>query len=356
MTVTNASGVDYYDPVVVSAQDYYAFGMMMPERTYSAPSSSYRYGFNGKENDGDVKGEGNQIDFGVRIYDPRISRFLSVDPLSRKFPWETPYAFAENEPVNNVDLEGLQKGGNRYAEIRTARAAVSRQKVSQTFQRKQTTFSNGSKFIKPSIYNSTVIRNSPYQPPPPGNREQGVIGPFILRDLSGPNAGRVEMFNSLADLWENRESVVRTIRGAIIILTTEHTQQTTGQFASSITKPVITSVSFVDAGAQRAFDMLQGQYEQKYAEIESRYAPTPLNAPYADPKCLMCVVSPENATEEMKQQRIKDNQNKALQKGLQLIFLGKSPKELLLDQVSTSNGEFKVETQKTELPTISQGN
>jgi hypothetical protein len=60
MTVTNASGVDYYDPVVVSAQDYYAFGMMMPGRTYSAQGGVYRYGFNGKENDNEVKGTGNQ--------------------------------------------------------------------------------------------------------------------------------------------------------------------------------------------------------------------------------------------------------------------------------------------------------
>jgi len=45
MTVTNASGVDYYDHVVMNAQDYYAFGMMMPGRTYSTPGDAYRYGF-----------------------------------------------------------------------------------------------------------------------------------------------------------------------------------------------------------------------------------------------------------------------------------------------------------------------
>ncbi len=42
----------------------------------------YRYGFNGKENDNEVKGEGNQQDYGFRIYDPRLGRFLSVDPLT----------------------------------------------------------------------------------------------------------------------------------------------------------------------------------------------------------------------------------------------------------------------------------
>jgi RHS repeat-associated protein len=52
----------------------------MPGRKYSA-GTGYRYGFNGKENDNDVKGEGNQQDYGFRIYDPRLGRFISVDPF-----------------------------------------------------------------------------------------------------------------------------------------------------------------------------------------------------------------------------------------------------------------------------------
>lgn len=45
-------------------------------------NKDYRYGFNGKENDNDVKGiEGSQQDYGMRIYDPRLGRFLSVDPV-----------------------------------------------------------------------------------------------------------------------------------------------------------------------------------------------------------------------------------------------------------------------------------
>src|SRR5690606_17172303 len=70
--------VDYYTADVAGATDYYPFGMMMPGRKYSA--GSYRYGFNGKENDNDVKGEGNQQDYGMRVYDPRLGKFLSVDP------------------------------------------------------------------------------------------------------------------------------------------------------------------------------------------------------------------------------------------------------------------------------------
>ena len=80
----------------------------MPGRTYSA-QTSYRYGFNGKENDNEVKGEGNQQDYGMRVYDPRVGRFLSVDPLFKGYPWNSPYAFAENDVLRSIDLDGLEK-------------------------------------------------------------------------------------------------------------------------------------------------------------------------------------------------------------------------------------------------------
>jgi RHS repeat-associated protein len=69
---------------------------------------AYRYGFNGKENDNEVKGQGNQQDYGMRIYDPRVGRFLSVDPLQKEYPWFTPFQFAGNNPVANIDLDGLE--------------------------------------------------------------------------------------------------------------------------------------------------------------------------------------------------------------------------------------------------------
>ena len=71
-------------------------------------SGLYRYGFNGKENDNEVKGEGNQQDYGMRIYDGRLGRFLSVDPLTKSYPMLTPYQFASNRPIDGIDLDGLE--------------------------------------------------------------------------------------------------------------------------------------------------------------------------------------------------------------------------------------------------------
>jgi len=72
-------------------------------------AGAYRFGFNGKENDNEVKGIGNQQDYGMRIYDPRIGRFLSVDPLTKNYPWYTPYSFAGNKPIWAIDVDGAEE-------------------------------------------------------------------------------------------------------------------------------------------------------------------------------------------------------------------------------------------------------
>lgn len=99
--------IEYYNADVVNAVDYFPFGSQMPGRTYS-DEDKYRYGFNGKENDNEVKGEGNQQDYGMRIYDPRIGRFLSADPLTRNFAYYSPYQFAGNKPIMFIDLDGAE--------------------------------------------------------------------------------------------------------------------------------------------------------------------------------------------------------------------------------------------------------
>jgi outer membrane protein OmpA-like peptidoglycan-associated protein len=47
-------------------------------------------------------------DYGMRIYDQRVARFLSVDPLTTSYPWFTPYQFAGNMVIWAVDLDGLE--------------------------------------------------------------------------------------------------------------------------------------------------------------------------------------------------------------------------------------------------------
>jgi len=95
--------------VVLTANDYYAFGSVMVGREFVRDTvDRYRFGFNGKDNDNEVKGNGNQQDYGLRIYDPRLGRFLSVDPLASKYPDLSPYCFVANNPILYVDPDGRE--------------------------------------------------------------------------------------------------------------------------------------------------------------------------------------------------------------------------------------------------------
>jgi RHS repeat-associated protein len=88
-----------------SFTDYYPFGMQMKERSFS--SSSYRFGFNGKEKDDEVSGSGNCIAFEARIWDSRVVRFFSRDPREREYPWQSTYVYFKNSPIRTLDVLGM---------------------------------------------------------------------------------------------------------------------------------------------------------------------------------------------------------------------------------------------------------
>ena len=102
---TNGINVDYYYADIVTANDYYPFGMGMPGRKYSS-GSSYRYGFNGKEKSDEIFGEGNAYDYGNRIYDPRTGRWFKPDALEARLPMVSPYHFGLNNPLRYSDNKG----------------------------------------------------------------------------------------------------------------------------------------------------------------------------------------------------------------------------------------------------------
>jgi RHS repeat-associated protein len=101
-------GVSHFEAEVLMANDYYPFGMQMPGRVWTSDSAGYRYGFQGQEMDNEHLGKGNSYVFEYRIHDARIGRFLSVDPLTKTYPWNSPYAFAENRVIDGIDLEGRE--------------------------------------------------------------------------------------------------------------------------------------------------------------------------------------------------------------------------------------------------------
>ncbi len=80
--------------------------MLLPNRHGS--SDKYRYGFQGQEKDDEVKGEGNSVNFKYRMHDPRVGRFLSIDPLASEYSWNSPYSFSANRVIDGAELEGLE--------------------------------------------------------------------------------------------------------------------------------------------------------------------------------------------------------------------------------------------------------
>ncbi len=71
-------------------------------------SGDYRFGFQGQEQDNELKGQGNSVNYKYRMHDPRIGRFFATDPLEKKYSWNSPYAFSENRVIDAIELEGLE--------------------------------------------------------------------------------------------------------------------------------------------------------------------------------------------------------------------------------------------------------
>jgi len=118
--VTNGSGVaiqhleidrrEIREPPLKREQgrgQYMAFGEVFVDQRRTGFGMPYK--FNGKELDC----ESGYYYYGARYYDPKVGRFLGVDPIAGDFPHLSSYNYAENSPVTYIDLHGLQKYYNR---------------------------------------------------------------------------------------------------------------------------------------------------------------------------------------------------------------------------------------------------
>ena len=129
---TTSDGLwDYFNPSLVSATDYYPFGMGMPGR---AASTWYSYGFNGKDNINSIADNSNWQDYGARIYNGKLCRFLSEDPMFRKFPMLSTFQFSSNSPIQAVDLDGFEALYYLAMVNREGKAEITRKTHKELFQ------------------------------------------------------------------------------------------------------------------------------------------------------------------------------------------------------------------------------
>lgn len=89
--VMNESGT------MVQETEYYPFGLAIPR---TAGTNKYLY--NGKEK----QPETNWLDYGARMYDPTIGRWMVVDPLAERFYAWSPYNYTFNNPIRLIDPTG----------------------------------------------------------------------------------------------------------------------------------------------------------------------------------------------------------------------------------------------------------
>jgi RHS repeat-associated protein len=82
--------------------EYFAFGEIFVEEHRSSNNSPYK--FNSKELDEET----GWYYYGARYYDPKISVWLSVDPLHEKYPGWSPYSYTLQNPINWTDPDGMQ--------------------------------------------------------------------------------------------------------------------------------------------------------------------------------------------------------------------------------------------------------
>ena len=95
-TVVNENGT------LEQVTHYYPFGGIMGDITYNASTQEYKY--NGKEFD-HTHGL-DWYDYGARNYDAVLGQWSSFDGKAEDYQYVSPYAYALNNPVKNIDPDG----------------------------------------------------------------------------------------------------------------------------------------------------------------------------------------------------------------------------------------------------------
>ena len=103
--ITNASTGN-----VVETSDFLPFGTRWSQTAGSSSSTltdaSNRWRYSGKEEQKAINSSLPLIDYGARMYDPTIARWMSVDPMAEKYYPMSPYGYCAGNPIIMCDPNG----------------------------------------------------------------------------------------------------------------------------------------------------------------------------------------------------------------------------------------------------------
>ena len=102
----SSSYITNLDGEVVQHVEYVPFGEVFVEERNNIWNTPYL--FNAKEFDEET----GLYYYGARYYDPRLSLWMSTDPMQEKYPWITSFCYTFNNPIKFIDPDG-----NDYDEI-----------------------------------------------------------------------------------------------------------------------------------------------------------------------------------------------------------------------------------------------
>ena len=172
-----------------TCSDYSPFGVELDGRTVS--NYGYRFGYQGSEKDDEVKGEGKNYDFGARMHDSRIGRFLSIDPMTSKYPHNSSYAFSENMVIHMIDLEGLESSPPKVHYYNMVPQGEGKYKAVYNHSNAQLVLKTDNAILKETFWRPVGISNS--------NIPSGSVG------LESGNYGNQGVTTNVYTYWKGGE-------------------------------------------------------------------------------------------------------------------------------------------------------
>ena len=95
---------------VVETSDFLPFGTRWSQTSGSSSATitdaTNRWRYSGKEEQKAINAALPLLDYGARMYDPAIARWMSVDPMAEKYYPMSPYGYCAGNPIIIIDPDG----------------------------------------------------------------------------------------------------------------------------------------------------------------------------------------------------------------------------------------------------------